>query len=101
MSDRSTSSGHSLRSKGPVVDHEISSKPKSHKKAANWLAEDTTTLLEFLLEELPKIGDEINVDRSCIIDLDQTQNHQGGGGGKMQMHVSVDFSWKVGSKQII
>ncbi|KIM57280.1 hypothetical protein SCLCIDRAFT_130785 [Scleroderma citrinum Foug A] len=57
MSDRSTSSGHSLCSKGPVVDLGISSKPKSCKKAANWSAEDTTTLLEFLLEELPKIGD--------------------------------------------
>ena len=63
MSDRSTSSGHSLHSKGPVVDLGISSKPKSHKKAANWSAEDTTTLLEFLLEELPKIGDG-NLKRS-------------------------------------
>jgi len=57
MSDRSTSSGHSLHLKGLVIKIGGSTKPKSHKKAAYWSDEDTTALLEFLIEELPKAGD--------------------------------------------
>jgi len=56
MSDRSTSSGHSLHLKGLVIKIGGSTKPKSHKKAAYWSDEDTTALLEFLIEELPKAG---------------------------------------------
>jgi len=56
MSDRSHSS-HSLRSKGPVVESEGNTRTKPRKQAANWSDEDTTTLLEFLIEELPKAGD--------------------------------------------
>jgi len=54
MSDRSHSS-HSLHLKGPVIESESNTtKTKPHKKAAHWTDKDTTTLLEFLIKELPK-----------------------------------------------
>ena len=56
MSDRSTSSTHSLRPKGPVTEIGGASS-KSRKKAASWSDEDTNVLLDFLLEELPSAGD--------------------------------------------
>ncbi|KAL4066555.1 hypothetical protein J3A83DRAFT_4374613 [Scleroderma citrinum] len=56
MFNRSTTSGHSLCSKGPIIKAGSNTNPKSHKKATNWSDGDTTGLLEFLIEELPKVG---------------------------------------------
>ncbi|KIM65147.1 hypothetical protein SCLCIDRAFT_52028, partial [Scleroderma citrinum Foug A] len=59
--------------------------------AANWLAEDTTTLLEFLLEELPKIGDG-NFKRSTwttAASLISTKHKITKGGGLKKQYEAV------------
>ncbi|KAL4074554.1 hypothetical protein V8B97DRAFT_2022774 [Scleroderma yunnanense] len=102
MSDRLTTSGHSLCSKGPVIKAGSNTNPKSYKKATNWSDGDTTALLEFLIEELPKVGNG-NFKKSTWMAASSfisTKFRVTKGGQKMLMHLKKQHDAIVNLKNV-